>query len=611
MQNYFFGFLNYLFYLFLIYASACAQKVDLSSIEINIDIDDNGFTMNTIAYGETFEESGLAFIPIGSLMRTRGVELYTIKDNGKLKRIKNITETKVPNLKDTFYNDDSLLVFEIPAETRFCYTFFESCPDLMMLPILNLAPLLSVDSLNLSINVHDNYHLLMQILNQDSLSYLWSDTVRTDSSKIYLIKTKPPRVNNNSEISFKGFNEVPFQISPTPLIRMIACPQEYKGKEDSYFNNWLIQLYDSVSVLDENTMRIADSLVSGISQPDSIIKVLFNFVRNSIRGLSVYEGYESWQPKNVNYVINSRQGDCKDMSNLLVQLLRYKGIESYVGLTSIITGMANCDFPCLFSANHAICCVPADSGWQFMDPTDKGVTENFPGKLTQGRSVFIFGEKKGVFYDIPIIKGEKNKSIFELQLSVKENAILGKYKVILNGLSAGNLMVNVENKGKSLKRNTIRDFLDRYFNNVNFEIDDDCFLSVDYAIIQGTIEYPATLINKVGSKQYFQADRLINPVIIPLLNENRKDAFFTQTLDIIFNIELQLEDSPHLIEYGSVEIDETFASYTQDAFIEDRSLFIRGEFILNTIYFQDKEKGLYNKLIAKIKDSRNVPIIIK
>ena len=109
----------------------------------------------------------------------------------------------------------------------------------------------------------------------------------------------------------------------------------------------------------------------GISERDAIIRVLFTKVANDVRYTGLELGDADYQPYPCEAVWAKRYGDCKDKANLLVALLRAKGISAHLTLLNTThVGRVDRRVPDFRVFTHAIVAIPDDhGGYLFCDPT--------------------------------------------------------------------------------------------------------------------------------------------------------------------------------------------------------------------------------------------------
>jgi len=158
------------------------------------------------------------------------------------------------------------------------------------------------------------------------------------------------------------------------------------------------------------TRRIRDTL--------AFIKEAYDEVTSSVRYVAVQIGIGGWQPYEAKKTYERKYGDCKDMSTLLISLLRNRGIEVYPAL--VLTrgaGAVDVDFPS-FRFNHVICCAIHNEDTIWMDPT----CSNCPfGELrwaVEGIPALIVTENGGGITRTPAGVPDDNRLTIETDLHI-------------------------------------------------------------------------------------------------------------------------------------------------------------------------------------------------
>ena len=99
------------------------------------------------------------------------------------------------------------------------------------------------------------------------------------------------------------------------------------------------------------------------------MRKIYNFVSTELRYVGFELGVGGIQPRRTDLVFASKMGDCKDMSLVLVALLREAGIKAKLALARTRDrGRSDLSVPFMGEFNHAICYVDVPEHI-FLDPT--------------------------------------------------------------------------------------------------------------------------------------------------------------------------------------------------------------------------------------------------
>jgi len=133
------------------------------------------------------------------------------------------------------------------------------------------------------------------------------------------------------------------------------------------------------------------SLVLASDNKNNQILSAIRFVQNKIRYRGEHHGVFTHTPKTANIILKKRAGDCKDKSNLLVQILSHLGVKAFHVLVNTRDGEKTDTFlPSAYQFNHMIVGFEWENKTYFVDPTiqkQSGTLESM-AKLEYGWSYY-------------------------------------------------------------------------------------------------------------------------------------------------------------------------------------------------------------------------------
>ncbi|RXP57903.1 DUF3857 domain-containing protein [Lutibacter sp. HS1-25] len=165
------------------------------------------------------------------------------------------------------------------------------------------------------------------------------------------------------------------------------------------------------------------NLVDGILDPIEKAKIIYKYVQDRTRYISVQEGIGGWMPIKANDVHRLGYGDCKGLSNYTKALLNAVGVEAYY--TIIWAGDENRDVEEDFfsmQGNHIILNLPTNDGDIWLECTNQKVPFGYLGDFTDDRNVLVIKPDGGIIKRTKIYEASEN-----LQKSI------GSYEVRGNG----------------------------------------------------------------------------------------------------------------------------------------------------------------------------------
>ncbi len=159
-----------------------------------------------------------------------------------------------------------------------------------------------------------------------------------------------------------------------------------------------------------------------------IVKNVFYWVQENIQYVAFEQGMRGFIPHHGSYVCEKRYGDCKDMANLIVTMLRLADVKSYH------TWIGTRDLPYKYSQvptplvdNHMIATyITPDKQYYFLDATSDHTPFGLPSSMIQGKEALIGLDP--THYEvktIPEIPKEKNIMTDSVSIRLDGNQIVG------------------------------------------------------------------------------------------------------------------------------------------------------------------------------------------
>ncbi len=132
---------------------------------------------------------------------------------------------------------------------------------------------------------------------------------------------------------------------------------------------WYASLMRGRSSMSAEMRRDLARLIAGGDSDIEKTRKIYNHVNSLIRYVGFELGLGGLQPRRADLTYATRMGDCKDMSLVLVSMLRAAGIDARMALIRTRErGALDRSIPCVGQFNHAICYVNLEGGI-FLDAT--------------------------------------------------------------------------------------------------------------------------------------------------------------------------------------------------------------------------------------------------
>ena len=199
--------------------------------------------------------------------------------------------------------------------------------------------------------------------------------------------------------------------------------ENYKGDMSTWegFGKFVYALKQGRDNLPANVRKKIHELSDGITDPYRKIQVLYEFMQQHTRYVSVQLGIGDWQPFDADYVATKGYGDCKALANFTFSILKEAGIHSFYTLVRAGSSIGRIteSFPSQ-QFNHVILCVPLEKDSVWLECTSETLPAGYLGDFTCDRYALLIDEHGGHLVRTP-------------QYGMKENLEERRIKATLDG----------------------------------------------------------------------------------------------------------------------------------------------------------------------------------
>lgn len=389
----------------------------------------------------------------------------------------------------------------------------------------------------------------------------------------------------------------------------------YKGKMNTWedFGKFQLVLNKDRDKLPEEIVAKVKTLTANITDEHEKIKIIYNYLQQNTRYISIQLGIGGWQPFEAAYVAKKGYGDCKALTNYMYSLLKAAGIKSFYTLVSAGDDIRNHqmmqDFPSS-QFNHVILCVPGKTDSTWLECTSQTMTSGYMGNFTGNRYALLIDEDGGKVVSTPRYGVKENLQIRSVKGTIKNDGSLDvKVNTHYTGMQQDDLhgLLNALSKDKVKKVLNERLDLSTY-DVMNFayeqhkaqvpQIDEQLDISVsNYATVSGKrlFIYP-NLLNRNGTR-------------IPD-EERTYDFVFDYEYRDVDSIEFDLPEG-YVLESmpKDVSIKTKYGIYTSSVKFENNKLYylrVREQYAGKFSAKEKEELAVYFETIYKTDRSRVV-----
>ena len=335
------------------------------------------------------------------------------------------------------------------------------------------------------------------------------DKISSDTETSYLAKNEKALKYEENSTSYRDM---------LPKATVALNRFSLKGILGNYsnwkeFGFWMnSKLLNGRNSLEESTKIKIKNLVKGVENPIERAKIVYQFMQNKTRYISVQVGIGGWEPIAANQVDKMGYGDCKGLTNYTKSLMDVAGVESYY---TIVYADEKRDIDKEFSSiqgNHIILNIPNKGNDVWLECTSQTMPFGFLGDFTDDRDVLVVMPEGGVIKRTTRYKDIENfqKTDATVQLK-KDGSLTATLKRVSKGLQyddkQGLISLTEEDLIKRYKSNVWSYNNNLEVNSVAIENDkdkvvftEDLSVSIkNYAAInQGEYLFRVNIFNKIG-----------------------------------------------------------------------------------------------------------------
>lgn len=427
------------------------------------------------------------------------------------------------------------------------------------------------------------------------------------------------KINNSPAIKYEELcpphlNILPWLIVASNKFRL----ENVDGSANNWqeFGKWMYNnLIVSRTSLPESTKNQVKQMVAGIEDPVEKARIIYDYVQQKTRYISVQVGIGGWMPMLATDVDKLGYGDCKALTNYTKALLDEVGVTSYYAPVYAGSSKKSMEKDVVsVQGNHAFLYVLANDKDIWLECTSQTVPFGFQGTFTDDREVLLITPEGGKLKHTGIYKIEDNFLTTVANYKINNGGELeAKIKIKSGGIQYGDHF-RIENKPK---RDVEEHYKSDYWSYINnMDLKNYAFINnKDSIIFTENVELSASKYASFsGDRMLFTVNAFNRALEIPKRYRNRKLPFeisrgFVDKDE--FEIELptdyEIEALPE-----NVNIENKFGSYQFSIQkIDANKLKYTRRFLLNEGFYPAEDYKAYRnfrKTIAKQDKSKIVLI---
>lgn len=393
----------------------------------------------------------------------------------------------------------------------------------------------------------------------------------------------------------------------------------YEGNIESWndIGKFISKLYQGRDILPDAIKLKVASLVGQEKDTLKKIELLYQYLQNNTRYMSIQLGIGGWQTISAMNVAQTGYGDCKALSNYMKALLKEACITSYVAL--IKAGANEEDIDATFPSmrfNHVINCVPLKKDTIWLECTSQTEALGFQGSFTGNRKALLILPDGAALVNTVMYNAFDNAKITKATIVLDNNFNASAHiKTSYQGIL-------MERKGYLLKEKNeeqLKKMLQNLIHIASFELNKFTLQEYKSRIPSLHVSLDLTikkLGNKTGSFFFMKPYGLNNKAFIISETKVRNSDFYLDPNDYekseIDSITYQLPKNlvPDKLP-EPVIVKTPFGEYVCSVTFKEGTLFYYRKLIQYSGYFPAKDYAAFKEFCKAVNKNDNQQIAFK
>ncbi len=380
------------------------------------------------------------------------------------------------------------------------------------------------------------------------------------------------------------------------------------------FGQWYNdKILSGTTELSDETKEKIKILVGNEKDPIKKAKIIYKYVQEKSRYVSIQVGIGGWKPMFAKDVDRLGYGDCKALSNYTRALLNVVDVPSFNTILYGNPNKRNIDSEFVsMQGNHMILTIPKGNEYVFLECTSQEDPFGYQGTFTDDREVVVIKPEGGEIIRTKIYNDKGNTQISKGNYSIVENGnLLGKITIISEGTQ-----YNSKARIEKMQPTENEDYYKTYWDNINnLKLKKTTFLNDKEKIsFTENLEIEASgygVIN--GNTMMFSLNAYNQSSDVPQRYRTRNNpveierGFLDQD-----EIEITLPENYSIdAKPSNFDIKDKFGEYkTEIVIVNPTRLIYKRSFLLNKGLYEKSEYENYRKFREQIAKADNSKILL-
>ncbi|MBP6127910.1 DUF3857 domain-containing protein [Flavobacterium sp.] len=363
--------------------------------------------------------------------------------------------------ENIFKGDTKIKQFFLPSvedNSVIEYSYKNKIKHPRFLSVFRFQSLLKTQSSKLTLKCDSNIELGFKLFGEHQDKIVYTKTTNGNIDTYTWLATEVPE--------FESEEDMPNGLSVQPHIVYYIKKYNHNGVNEELLSNtaslykWYYSLVKDINKKDQTNLKNTTlNLIKDKTSDIEKARAIYNWVQQNLHYVAFENGMGGFIPREAADVYSNLYGDCKDMANLLNEMLKYANLNS--SLTWIGTRIKSYTYeevPTPQVDNHMITYLVIDGKSYFLDATDKFCPFTLPTSHIQGKEALIGKAENFVIEKVPVINASENKTTIKLDLKLENNALKGTVVTTIEGYAKSellNILSIYPQKQKEIWRNII------------------------------------------------------------------------------------------------------------------------------------------------------------
>lgn len=379
----------------------------------------------------------------------------------------------------------------------------------------------------------------------------------------------------------------------------------------AWYQNFLEGIKDESKEME----MMVSNILEGKSTELEKVEAIYDWVQKNVKYIAIEDGLGGFRPRSSNTVFTRRYGDCKDMSNLIHNMLDIADIPSnlaWIGTTAI--PYSHREVPTPMADNHMICTYTNNGTYYFLDATDPHNRLGVPTRHIQGQEALINkGTNDFELVNVPVVPFEENTVADSTYLNIADGKLSGTGRIKYSGYSRTPVANNLENLDKGDKKTFLNLLLKK--GNNKFLLDSVTTHHVSDKNSDLVIDYDFSIQDYVVSTS---DEIFINPHLKRELSNDLIDITTTQQdihysykrmMSNVYSIELPMQYDVTFLPENATFKDDEFGFDLKYAQTDNR-IDIHQEIRINTLLLKAEKFESWNKMVKALFSAYKESIVL-